>query len=147
MLDSGKMELSAKHHITLSSKKRCQFHSRKTAGRKCLMNSAKEESTLETSSCGTHRCGKTHRAAAQEGASSTETSAGSQNWILAKRHRARLSQIPQETHSEPALNWADRPRTGTEWHLVSHRTPTPAKQHTAWRSNFRVSSHDSFFFF
>lgn len=65
---------------------------------------------------------------------------------LVKRHRSRLGQILRETHFRPSLHWADGSRTGTEWHLVSRHTSTPANQHTAWRSNFRLSSRDSIFF-
>lgn len=57
------------------------------------MKLIKEESTLEIPSCVIHRQRKTKGALAQEGATTAETSAGSQNWIYVKRHRSRLGQI------------------------------------------------------
>lgn len=55
-----------------------------------------------TQLCDTQR--KTEGALAQEGATTAETSAESQNWIYVKRHRSRLGQILQETHFRPSLH-------------------------------------------
>lgn len=52
-------------------------------------------------------------------------------------------QMLQEAHPKPF--WTDhRPRRGTEWHLVSRRTPTPANQHTAWRSTLDLAAKTAF---
>lgn len=75
--------------------------------------------------------GEFNAALAQEGATPPETSVGSQNQIYLQRYRARLSELYRKPVLSPSLNGAHRPCTGTEWHLVSRHTPTPANQHTA----------------